>query len=374
MHSEFPQSDDLIYINHAAVGPWPQRTVRAVQQFAEQNYQQGARAYPQWMHTERVLKAQLQRLVNAPSLDDIALVKNTSEALSVIAHGLSWQSGENVVICSQEFPSNRIVWESLRMYGVECRIVPVGLQTEDPEAALMAAVDEHTRLLSVSSVQYASGLRMDLERLGALCRTRGILFCVDAIQSLGVLPFDAQAVHADFVVADGHKWLLGPEGLAVFYCSAEQRMQLQIHQFGWHMVEHYDDFDRLDWAPAQNARRFECGSPNMLGIHALHASLSLFEDIGLDTVATNVINNTMYLIDLINSNRDLELLTPQQHWRFAGIVSFRSRKVESRRIYENLMAKGVVCALRAGGVRFSPHFYNQPAQLERAIKLAAAVV
>ena len=374
MHTEFPQRDDLIYLNHAAVGPWPRRTAQAVQQFAEQNYQQGARDYPQWLHTEHALKAQLQRLLNTPSIDDIALLKNTSEALSVVAQGLSWQSGENVVICSQEFPSNRIVWESLCVYGVKCRIVPVGPQTKDPEAELMSAVNERTRLLAVSSVQYANGLCMNLERLGAFCRKRGVLFCVDAIQSLGVLPFDAQAVNADFVVADGHKWLLGPEGLAVFYCRAEQRTQLRLHQFGWHMIERHDDFDRTDWSPAESARRFECGSPNMLGIHALHASLSLLEEIGLNTIATNVINNSEYIIDNLRYYNSFELITPEQRGRYAGIVTFRSRKVESRRIYESLMAQGVVCALRGGGIRFSPHFYNQPAQLERAIKLAAAVV
>jgi cysteine desulfurase/selenocysteine lyase len=373
MHPEFPQSDDIIYLNHAAVSPWPLRTARAVQEFAEQNLRQGARAYPQWLHTERALRAQLQRLVNAPSIDDIALLKNTSEALSVIAHGLSWQRGDNVVLCTQEFPSNRIVWESLHEFGVECRIVPVTARSEDPEAALLSAVNAQTRLLAVSSVQYASGLRMDLQRLGDFCHDQGVLFCVDAIQSLGALPFDAQAVHADFVVADGHKWLLGPEGLAVFYCRAELRPQLRLRQFGWHMVEHHDDFDRLDWAPAHSARRFECGSPNMLGIHALHASLSLIEEIGINSLATNIIKNSRLLIDIISNYDLLEVLTPTLPERHAGIVSFRSRQVEARRIHQALMAQGVICAQRGDGVRFSAHFYADAAQLERAVTLAAAV-
>ena len=373
MHTEFPQSDGIIYLNHAAVSPWPLRTARAVQQFAEENLRQGARAYPQWLHTERALRAQLQRLVNAPSIDDIALLKNTSEALSVIAHGLPWQAGDNIVLCTQEFPSNRIVWESLREFGVECRIVPIDNKTEDPEAALLSAVDAQTRLLAVSSVQYASGLRMDLQRLGDFCHDQGVLFCVDAIQSLGALPFDAQAVHADFVVADGHKWLLGPEGLAVFYCRAELRPQLRLHQFGWHMVEHHDNFDHLDWAPADSARRFECGSPNMLGCHALNASLSLIEEIGIDFIATNVVKNSRLLIDIISNYNLLEVLTPTLPDRYAGIVSFRSRQVEARRIYQALMAQGVICAQRGEGIRFSAHFYTEAAQLERAVALAAAV-
>ena len=159
----------------------------------------------------------------------------------------------------------------------------------------------------------------------------------------------------------------------MFYCRSELRTQLRLHQFGWHMVERHDDFDRTDWTPARSARRFECGSPNMLGIHALHASLSLLEEIGLDTVMTNVINNSLYIIDRLKLFNHIELLTPQQQGRYAGIVTFRSRKVESRRLYEYLMAQGVVCALRGGGVRFSPHYYTQPAQLEHAINLAASV-
>lgn len=374
MHPEFPQGDTVIYLNHAAVGPWPLRAARAVQAFAEENLRQGARAYPQWLLTERALRARLQRLVNAPSIDDIALLKNTSEALSVIAHGLPWRHGDNVVLCTQEFPSNRIVWESLREFGVECRIVPVASNCEDPEALLLSAVDARTRLLAVSSVQYASGLRMDLQRLGDFCHDRGVLFCVDAIQSLGALPFDAQAVHADFVVADGHKWLLGPEGLALFYCRAELRPQLRLHQFGWHMVEHHDDFDRQDWIPAHSARRFECGSPNLLGCHALDASLSLIEETGLDAISTAIMKNSRLLIDLIGNYNSLEVLTSSSPARHAGIVSFRSRDVEPRRIYQALMSQGVICAQRGDGVRFSPHFYTEAAQLERAVALAAAVV
>ena len=374
MVPEFPESEDLVYLNHAAVGPWPRRTCAAVQQFAEENFRQGARGYPQWLRVERALKGQLQRLVNAPAIEDIALLKNTSEALSVIAHGLSWQRGDNVVICSQEFPSNRIVWESLREYGVECRVVAIDARTADPEALLLAATDQSTRLLSVSSVQYASGLRMDLARLGAHCHAHGVLFCVDAIQSLGVLPLDVQAIHADFVVADGHKWLLGPEGLALFYCAAEQRALLRLHQYGWHMVERHDDFDAASWAAARSARRFECGSPNMLGIHALHASLSLIEELGLDFITDNILRNSQYLFDAINNDASLELLTPTESGRFAGIVTFCSRREDSRALYARLMAHGVVCAARGGGVRFSPHFYTQSTGLERAIAWVASAV
>ena len=213
----------------------------AVQQFAEENMRQGARHYTRWLETEVHLREQCRSLLNAPSADDIALLKNTSEALSVVAHGLAWRTGDNVVISDQEFPSNRIVWQSLQEDGVETRCVDL-TRGASPEQALVACMDKHTRLLAVSSVQYASGLRLDLDRLGTLCRDRGVLFCVDAIQSLGALPLDVQACGADFVMADGHKWLLGPEGCAVFYVRSQVRERLRLRQYGWHMVEDHLDF------------------------------------------------------------------------------------------------------------------------------------
>jgi cysteine desulfurase/selenocysteine lyase len=362
---EFPLAPDLLYLNHAAVAPWPRRTAEAVQAFAAENMRQGARDYPRWLATESRLREQLRRLLNAASGDDIALLKNTSEALSVVAHGLDWGSGDNVVISDQEFPSNRVVWESLEPQGVEVR--QVSLAGPTPENALAGACDRRTRLLSISSVQYASGLRMNLERLGEHCRHHKILFCVDAIQSIGALPMDVRAIDADFVMADGHKWMLGPEGVAVFYCRAELRPSLALRQYGWHMVQDHGDYDRKDWAPAASSRRFECGSPNMLGIHALSASLSLLLEVGMETVSRYLVGNASQLIDLLRSLDDAELVTPKEEARRAGIVSFRRRGVDPAALFRHLTVKGVVCALRGGAIRFSPHFHTPEETLARAV-------
>lgn len=356
---EFPLDQGLIYLNHAAVGVWPKRTAEAVKAFAGQNMHRGAADYPEWLKTERELRGRLKRLVNAASTDDIALCKNTSEALSLIAYGIDWQAGDNIVSTDQEFPSNRIVWESLIDKGVELRLADIS--GDDPEAAMLAMCDENTRLLSVSSVQYGTGLRMDLNRLGAFCHEQNILFCVDAIQSLGAIQFDAQACRADFIVADGHKWLLGPEGLAVFYSRPEARHQLQLNQFGWHMVERAGDFDAQDWTPARSARRFEPGSPNMLGIYALNASLSLFEEIGMDVIEKAVLDNAQAVMEWVAAESQLELITTPEPGRFAGIVTFRKKGLDREghaALYRKLMATGVICANRAGGIRFAPHFYS----------------
>ncbi|MFO0754352.1 MAG: aminotransferase class V-fold PLP-dependent enzyme [Thermodesulfovibrionales bacterium] len=368
---EFSLREGLLYLNHAGVSPWPERTVRTVQRFAEENMLQGSGGYLRWLETEASLRRKAQELLNAPSADDIALLKNTSEALSVVAYGLDWQKGDTVVSSNQEFPSNRIVWESLARKGVELREADLR-SAACPEDALFEQVDSRTRLLSVSSVQFATGLRMDLPRIGSFCKERGILFCVDAIQSIGAVRFDIREMHADFVMADGHKWMLGPEGLALFYSSPAARDRLQLTQYGWHMVEKAGDFDRREWSIERSARRFECGSPNMLGIHALDASLSLLLEKGMEEVERELLARSGHLFDRIRSLPELELLSSPEEGRFAGIVTFARRGLDQGALYRYLTQNEVVCAPRGGGVRFSPHFYTPYAHLDRALDLAVS--
>jgi selenocysteine lyase/cysteine desulfurase len=356
----------LIHLNHAAVAPWPRRTVDAVTRFAHENLQRGSWRYPQWLQVEHTLRQQLAQLINAPSSDDIALVKNTSEALSFVAAGIDWHNGENIVSSNQEFPSNRIVWQSLADKGVELRQAELSAGAS-PEDALFALVDAKTRLLAISSVQYGSGLRMDLERIGQFCHERHILFCVDAIQSVGAVQFDVQGINADFVAADGHKWMLGPEGLGFFYTRAKIRNSLKLTQYGWHMVKAIGDFDRTQWRPAESARRFECGSPNMLTIHALSASLSLLLEVSMATVENQVLANNRRLMETLQEIPAVKLITPFAEGRYAGIVTFRVKGHESQALFDALQAQGIFCAHRAGGIRLSPHFYTLPQHLEAAV-------
>jgi len=365
---EFKLSKDICYLNHAAVSPWPKRTVDAVKCFAEENGRDGSRYYERWLKTEQLLRQQLQALIGASSSAEIALLKNTSEALSVVAYGLDWSAGDQIIISNQEFPSNRIVWESLRPLGVELVTVDID-STASPERHIIDAITPRTRLLSLSSVQYATGLALDLEPIGAACRQQGVAFCVDGIQSIGVKPFDVEACQADFVMADGHKWMLGAEGLALFYCRQEWIEGLSLRQYGWHMVEAMGDYDRSDWRPAASARRFECGSPNMLGIHALHASLSVLLQVGIQHIFDSVSDKVQYLIDHIINNGGTIMSAPEPERR-AGIVTFRfnGEAIEAR--YRHLQENGVICALRGGGIRFSPHFYTPEAVLERALAIS----
>ncbi len=365
---QFPVVDHLIHLNHAAVGPWPKCTTQAVQAFAEQNLQVGSQHYLQWLEVEKNLRNNLATLIHASSPDEIALVKNTSEGLSFIAYGLDWNKGDNVVGIRQEFPSNRYVWDSLADQGVAFRKLDLD-PVDDPEQGLFALCDENTRLVSISAVQYADGYRMNLQRVGEFCRANNILFCVDAIQHIGALPFDVQAIQADFAIADGHKWLLAPEGLGLFYVRHDVMDRLRIRQFGWHMVESIVDYTDQEFELHKTARRFECGSPNMLGIHALNASVELLLQTGLQAIGERVIDNSRFLMNQLSGIERVRLLSDSTEERLSGIVTFAVEGVDMQQLYQQLGQQNLLCAPRGGGIRLSPHFYTPREQFAQTVEL-----
>lgn len=378
MKSHFQLDETIIHLNHAAVAPWPVVTRDAVIDFAKENTSIGSQNYLHWMQTEKQLKQKLVQLINAQSTDEIAILKNTSEGLSLIAQGLHFTAGDNIVIPAEEFPSNKVVWQTLATQGVEIRSISIdGL--EQPEQALIAAMDDRTHLLSCSSVQYARGLRLDLNIIGEACKQNKTLFCVDAIQSLGAIPFDAQSCHADFVVADGHKWMCGPEGTALFYCRKEIQKQLQLRQYGWHMLKEPFSFASSPTIEKDNqtsqiqiadsAQRFECGSPNMMGIAALNASLGLLLEIGIEKIHSRITANVEYLLAKLQAQDDITILSPLKNDRYAGIVTFVKASVDNEKLYKQLQERNVLCASRGGGIRFSPHFYIEQQQLDTALKI-----
>ena len=370
MKPYFKLDKNIVHLNHAAVAPWPLVTRDAVIAFATENAAIGSQNYDLWMQTEQQLKQKLKHLINARSTDEIAILKNTSEGLSLIAQGLAFNPADNIVIPAEEFPSNKVVWQALQTQGIELRQVPVQ-DIDEPEQALINAMDENTRLLSCSSVQYARGLRLDLDLIGQTCRQNETLFCVDAIQSLGAISFDAQACHADFVVADGHKWMCGPEGTALFYCRQQVQDLLQLRQYGWHMLKDAFDFSHQHTTLqiADNAQRFESGSPNMMGIAALNASLGLLLDVGIEEIQNKLIENADHLIAQLTSDSDITILSPTQKGRYAGIITFQKQHVDNVKLYQHLQDNDVICAFRGDGIRFSPHFYTEAQLIDKAITI-----
>jgi len=358
--TQFNNNTDVIHLNHARLSPWPLCTHEAVNNFSQNMRYATPQQSDDHYETEQQLRTQLARLLYSPSADQIALLKNTSEALSIIATGLVWQVGDNIVLAKQEFPSNRIIWQAIEKQGVKCIFVDLQ-QQDDPEQALIDACDVNTRLLTVSAVQFSDGLRLDLARLGQFCQQQSLLFCVDAAQQLGAYPIDVVAMQIDFLVACGHKWLCGPEGMGILYVCPSWLNRLQLHHYGWHMLETID-FEQQTWQTAKTARRFECGGSNTLNIQILHSSLSLFEDIGFNNISQALTER----IDLLFSQLQaagFEIATPILSKQRAGIISFRVPDEESADLCQRFNQQGLICSQRGDNIRFSPHFYITEDQL-----------
>ena len=183
------------------------------------------------------------------------------------------------------------------------------------------------------------------------------------------MEFDVQASHADFVMADSHKWMMGPEGIALFYCREAVMDRLDLKQYGWHMLEDSTNYDSHEWEVAHGARRFECGSPNMTGVHALHASMTLIEEVGMPTIEHLVLENSRFMTDFFLQRTDsYQLVTPQPGSQHAGIVTVRPLNESAESLFETLGMKRIMCALRGGGIRFSPHFYTPRKRLFSALE------
>lgn len=338
-----------------------------------ENAEIGSEKYSHWMLRETQLRKRLAGLINASSSDDIALLKNTTEGICTVANGIDWCNGDNLVLPADEFPSNRLPWLALQGYGVEVREVDIR-STAEPEKALLAQVDNRTRLLSVSAVQWTDGLRLKLEILGHFCQQNKVLFFVDAIQQLGAMQLDVQECGIDFLAADGHKWLLSPEGIAVFFCRENIREQLRVNQRGWHMVDEPYQFNRTQWQPSKTALRFEAGSPNTLGQVGMHASIGLLQDIGMSQVEALVTENSATLSNGLESMPGVELVRPFDSQRISGIVSFRPANRNLVEIQQTLKHRGLNCTVRGEAIRLSPHFYQAGEPVQEMLDLIEQVL
>src|SRR5262245_4844823 len=269
----FPVTRQWAYFDHAAVAPLSAPALDALAQWAEDVTQNGVVSAPRWLGRIEQVRQRFAGLLHADPAD-VAFLKNTSEGIGIVAEGLPWRAGDNVVTAADEYPANVYPWLNLAGRGVEVRRVPSRAGRVEL-ADLEAALDGRTRLVSLSYVEFATGFRNDLAAVGELCRRRGVHFFVDAIQGLGVLPLDVRATPLDFLAADGHKWLLGPEGAGILYVRRELDDLLHPVGVGWNSVLGATDFSRIDFRLKPHAGRWESGSLNVGGISALGASLPL---------------------------------------------------------------------------------------------------
>ncbi len=351
---EFPVAAKFIYLDHAAVAPLSRRVKNAVNEFLTEATESAFFRYSYWMDRIEEIRGRCAELVGSEK-EEIAFIKNTSHGISLVAEGLDWKKGDNVIIFEKEFPSNIYPWLNLERRGVKVKFIPARgnmIHIDDIEKM----IDADTKLLSISSVQFSNGFRVDLERLGELCRRRKVLLFVDAIQSLGIATLNVSESGIDFLASDGHKWLLGPEGAGIFYCRHELAELLRPSLIGWKSIVNENDYDHIDFRLKTNSLRFEEGSLNVMGIMALGAAVDLLLEVGIDRIRERILD----LGDLIveeAENRGLEIRSPRDRKHRAGINSIIG-SFDPIGVKDRLRALGILVNVRSGAIRVAPHFYN----------------
>ena len=359
---QFPVRERLVYLNHAAVAPLCKPAADAMKHLADDCLEFGSLHYDQWMAAYEGLRVAAAQLIGAVR-GEIAIVKNTSEGIATIAMGLDWKPGDRMVGFTEEFPANYFPWKKLEERGVGVTWLSIKDPLERIEEATRGA-----RLLSISFVQYLSGYRAPLQAIGEICRRNRCIFMVDAIQGLGAFPVDVKACGIHALAADGHKWLLGPEGCGILYIDTDLQPKVEPVEFGWTNVANYADYASRNLSLRADAGRYECGTLNTIGCYGLQAAVEFLLEVGTAQIARSV----QSLADQIAagvSAKGYELAHTRTPETGAGIVSFRKPGIDAGAIVRTLRAEGITAAPRAGWVRTSPHFYIRPEEIDRMIDL-----
>ena len=367
---EFPVARDKIFLAHAGVCPLPRRVSEAVRSYADlctQGDQESWLPALQIRHS-RELAA---RLLHAQP-DEIAFVGPTSLALSLIAAGLPWKENDNVLVSFDDYPANVYPWMALAQKRVKVRFLNTREMGCIRPLDVVGQVDEQTRLVALASCHFVSGYRIDLSAIGQELRRRDILFCVDAIQTLGA--FSTTVEHVDFLAADGHKWLLGPCAAGILYARKSLQERLQPTVFGWHNVRcpNYIAQEEMIFPP--DARRYEAGTQNLLGLAGLHAAMELLLETGIDNIAAELLRKRRLLVTALQAKGYQVLHADAPSANAGGIVTFYRAGSDMAALGEKLEAASIIVSLRMDRsgrkyLRLSPHFYNTDAELQRLLDM-----
>jgi cysteine desulfurase/selenocysteine lyase len=367
--ARMPVARSWAYFDHAAVAPLSGPAEAILVDWAHDVAQHGDAYWPRWSERLAETRRLGARLINADPAE-IALVRNTTEGINLVAEGFPWRDGDNLVTLADEFPSNLFPWMNLHTRGVETRRVA----TDDGRVdlgRLEAACDERTRIITLSWVGYASGWRNDLDAVAEVARRRGAYLFLDAIQGLGVFPLDVQRTRIDFLAADGHKWLLGPEGAGYFYLRREHLDLLRPIGLGWNSVAHAGDYSRTDLVLKDTAARYEGGTYNIAGLAALGESTALLLGYGVERIAERLLTITDLACTRLTAIGAV-IASRREGDRSSGIVAFDLPGVELSSIRRHCLAYAVVLSVRGGRLRISPHAYTTEADVDRLVEALAA--
>jgi len=351
----FPVVSNVRYLNHAGVAPISSKVAEALTEATNECLNWGASRYERLVLQVEKTRKSAARLINADP-KEVAFIKNTSEGVSFIAQGFPWKPGDALVLPEGEFPSNVYPWMGLKSRGVEIVKIKMKngrLNLDDFDKALQMP---NVRMLAVSSVEFETGFRNNLAALGQMCKDRNIFFFVDAIQSLGYIPMDPKQYGISALAADAHKWLMGPEGIGIFYVAEDVCDKITPMELGWKSVVDPLEFSKINFELRKDALKFEPGSQSMIALCGLGAALDLLLEIGVDKIKAKVWENVNLLTQGLNS-RGYEIQSSQNPDETSGILTFTS-KTPPVDLTKALLAQGVFTAARGTGLRVSPHFYN----------------
>jgi len=363
----FPIAEHSIYFNHAAISPLPTPSLRAIEAQLRDVHENGSANYRSWLAVKEKARGLLANLLGARP-EQVAFMRNTSDALSTVANGLKWREGDNIVTFSREFPSNIYPWLRIRdVYGVEVRLCEERDGRIDP-VELESLIDGNTRVVAVSHVQYASGFRIDLERLGRVVREHDALFVVDAIQALGVLPVNVESDLIDVAAGASHKWLLGPEGVGYLHLSDRARERIQPTLVGWVSVPDPDDYLNFEQGWNRGTLAWETGTGASALIHGLKPSLELLETFGAHRIANYLEGLTDYLCGRLEE-KNYDVVSSRAPGEKSQIVCIRHRGgLSAMHLYHHLGERKIVTAPRGDRLRLSPHLYNTSHEVDELVK------
>lgn len=362
---QMPVTEKWAYLDHAAVAPLPRPAQAALAEWAEDAAENGDTSYKAWSKRIEDVRALSARLIGAER-EEIALVCNTTEGINLVAEGFPWQRGDNCVTLADEFPSNLYPWMNLADRGVETRRVPTDAGRVNLDR-LADACDCHTRIVTISWVGYSTGWRNDVNRAAEIAHRHGALLFLDAIQALGVFPLDVGQTPLDFLAADGHKWLLGPEGAAIFFTRREHLCRLRPIGVGWNSVRHAHDFSHIELAFKDTAARYEGGSPNTAGILALGASMELLAGFGAEALAKRVVEITDLACARL-AEIGATVVSDRRPEHKSGIVTFELPGRDPQAARRRCLERGVALSCRADRLRISPHAYNNVSDIDRLVE------
>lgn len=353
----------IIYFNHAGNGPLTTRHLQTVKNLLFENSEGSIDVYEEMLMVANDSKKILAKMLNTSS-ERIAFINNTSSGLNVLAQGIQWENDDRIILNDVEFPANVYPFMNLQTKGVKIDFVKSnnGIVTAEN---IIAAIKPQTKLVSVSFVQFLSGYRIDLEKLGKVCRDRKIILCVDAIQALGALMLDVQKSNIDFISCGTQKWLLGLQGMAFIYINEGLQNKINTVPIGWLSVENAWNFTDYDMTLGKTANRYQAGTLNTYGVYALNTSLKIFNEFGFEKIENQILSNSEYMMEkLINSGIE-PMLKDMKRKTLSGIVSIKRN--DSDDILKYLQKSKIVCAVRQGILRFSPHFYNTEDEIDKVV-------